>query len=197
MRKGAAGCSDFCADRRRTVLQECERLIWRVRESGEITCHFCRTAVAASVLSPGRMGEPVRKHQDLIAWQLCNSLRALVLRYTRTGPASTDYDYRRQLRKAARSACYNTSEGFYRYNHGEFGHHLNIARASLGEALDQIDEGLEQKYFTPEQNTDMRRICIRAMKAITALRRSWAGRAAPRPKTSASGVAKTPKDAKR
>src|SRR5687767_10713784 len=86
------------------------------------------------------MKSPVRKHEQLIAWQLCSQLRRLVLRYTRTGPAATDFDYRRQLRRAVRSACYNTSEGFYRYGHGEFGHSLNIARGSLGEALDQIND---------------------------------------------------------
>ena len=121
--------------------------------------------------------KPVRKHESLIAWQLCSQLRRLVLRYTRSGPASKDYDYRGQLRRAARSACYNTSEGFYRYKHGEFGHLLNVARGSLGEALDQIDEGGENKYFTKEQQTEMRRMCIRAMKANVALRASWVSEA--------------------
>ena len=119
------------------------------------------------------MKKPVRRHEQLIAWQLCSQLRRLVLRYTRHGPAATDFDYRRQLRKAARSACYNTSEGFYRYGHGEFGNLLNIAYASLGEALDQIDEGLEEKYFDKEQHLEMRRICLRAKKANLALRNSW------------------------
>lgn len=90
--------------------------------------------------------KPVRRHEDLIAWQLCSRLRRLVLRYIRSGPAAKDFDYRIQLRKAARSACYNTSEGFYRYRHGQFGNQLAIARASLGEGLDQLDEGLENGY---------------------------------------------------
>jgi four helix bundle protein len=125
------------------------------------------------------MGEPVRRHEDLIAWQLCARLRRLVLTRLRSGPAAKDFDYRTQLRKAARSACYNTSEGFYRYQHGQFGHHLRIARGSLGETLDQIDEGLEQGYFTEEQHLEMRRICLRAMKANGALQRSWGNREAP------------------
>jgi four helix bundle protein len=125
------------------------------------------------------MKAPVRKHEDLIAWQLCRRLRELVLAHTRLGAVAQDCDYRHQLRKAARSACYNTSEGFYRYQHGEFGHLLNIARGSLGEVLDQIDEGLEQHYFTPEDHLEMRRICLRAMKANVALRKSWKTRTAP------------------
>ena len=125
------------------------------------------------------MGKPVRRHEDLIAWQLCSRLRRLVLTNIRNGPAAKDYDYRSQLRRAARSACYNTSEGFYRYRHGQFGNHLNIARASLGEALDQIDEGLENKYFTEEQHLEMRRTCLRAVKCNAALQRSWKGQEAP------------------
>lgn len=129
------------------------------------------------MLASDSVKKPVRKHEDLIAWQLCHRLRGLVLRYTRSGAVAKDFDFRRQLRRAARSACYNTSEGFYRYGHGEFGNLLNIARGSLGEALDQIDDGAESNYFTPEQHTEMRRICIRAMKANIALRKSWRGEA--------------------
>jgi four helix bundle protein len=129
--------------------------------------------------SSASVGQPVRKHEDLIAWQLCSQLRRLVLRYTRTGVVAKDFDFCRQLRKSARSACYNTSEGFYRYGHGEFGQLLNIARASLGEALDQIDDGGGCRYFTRNQQTEMRRICIRAMKANIALRRSWGDSEAP------------------
>ena len=135
--------------------------------------------MAFGVLDLRDMKEPVRRHESLIAWQLCSRLRRLVLGNVRSGPAAKDFDYRLQLRKAVRSACYNTSEGFYRYHHGQFGHQLNIARASLGEALDQIDEGLEHHYFTGEQHLEMKRICLRAVKANAALRRSWGDREAP------------------
>ena len=124
-------------------------------------------ANAVLVMSVMDKKPPVRKHGDLIAWQLCHELRRRVLRYTRTGPAAREFDYRRQLRKAARSACYNTSEGFYRYKHGEFGNMLNIAHGSLGEVLDQINEGLENKYFTEEQHTEMKRFCLRALKHLS------------------------------
>lgn len=121
----------------------------------------------------------VRQHTELIAWQLCNRLRALVLNYTRSGPAAREYDYRRQLRRAARSACYLTSEGFYRYGHGEFGNFLNLAHGSLGEVLDQLDDGRDHGYFSEAQHTEMKRICLRAMKATVALRKSWSNKPAP------------------
>lgn len=135
------------------------------------------------------MTAPARKHTDLIAWQLCHRLRALVLANTRTGPAAKEYDYRRQLRKSARSACYNTSEGFYRFRHGDFGNLLVIAYGSLGEALDQIDEGLQEKYFTADQHLAMKRICIRAMKCNFRLRQSWKRGQQPRGGSESEGAA--------
>lgn len=106
-------------------------------------------------------------------WQRCSDLRRMVLTHVRSGPAAHDCDYRRQLRRSARSACYLTSEGFYRYGHAEFAKFLNWARGSLGEALDQIDEGHEHNYFTDRQHLEMKRMCLRAMKANLALKKSW------------------------
>jgi four helix bundle protein len=127
----------------------------------------------------GGMPEPVTKHTELIAWQLCSRLRALVLEHTRRGEVSREYDYRRQLRRAVRSACYLTSEGFYRYRRKEMSCYIDWAKASLGEALDQLDEGLEQRYFTPEVHLAMRRMCLRAIKCNRALKRSWGKTLAP------------------
>jgi four helix bundle protein len=104
------------------------------------------------------MPKSARRHEDLIAWQLCSELRRLVLQATRRGPVAREYDYRRQLRTSARSACYLTSEGFYRYEHGEFGNFLNLAHGSLGETLDQINQGLDEQYFSSEQHLAMKRV---------------------------------------
>jgi four helix bundle protein len=123
--------------------------------------------------------EPVTKHTQLIAWQLCRDLRRLVLKHTRRGQVAREYDYRSQLRRAARSACYLTSEGFYRYRRREFSNYLDWARASLGEVLDQLDEGAEEQYFTPEDSLAMRRLCLRAIKCNRALKHSWGNRPAP------------------
>lgn len=63
---------------------------------------------------------------------------------------------------------------------------MDWAKASLGEALDQLDEGLEQKYFTAAVHLEMRRICLRAIKCNRALKRSWGDTLAPgeeRPRT--------------
>jgi four helix bundle protein len=106
----------------------------------------------------------VKSHKDLICWQLCATLRTLGLTAIRKGRANGDWDFRSQMRRALRSACYQTSEGFYFFKHKPFAHYLDGAYASLGETLDQIDDGHERGYFSEEQQTEMRRLARRAMK---------------------------------
>ena len=106
----------------------------------------------------------VNSHKDLICWQLCAKLRTLGLTSIRRGRADGDWDFRGQMRRAMRSACYQTSEGFYLFRHRQFAHYLDGAYASLGETLDQIDDGHERGYFSEAQQTEMRRLARRAMK---------------------------------
>jgi len=106
-----------------------------------------------------------KSHKDLICWQLCAKLRTLGLTCIRSGGANGDWDFRGQMRRAMRSACYQTSEGFYFFKHKPFAHYLDGAYASLGETLDQIDDGHERGYFSEDQQVEMRRLARRAMKA--------------------------------
>jgi len=106
-----------------------------------------------------------RSHKELICWQLCAKLRSLGLTYIRKGRANGDWDFRSQMRRAMRSACYQTSEGFYLFKHKPFAHFLDGAYAALGEVLDQIDDGHEHGYFSEDQQTEMRRLGRRGMKA--------------------------------
>ena len=112
-----------------------------------------------------------RNHKELLAWQLCAELRKLVLAYTRTGPAATDFRFRDQIRAAARSACYVTSEGFYRKRDGDFLNFLVFAVGSIGEVADQVNEGLDSEYFTAEQHAAMMTFVKRAFGANRGLRR--------------------------
>jgi four helix bundle protein len=105
-----------------------------------------------------------KNHQELICWQLCAKLRSMGLTYIRKGRANGDWDFRSQMRRALRSNCYQTSEGFYAFRHKPFAHYLDGAYASLGETLDQIDDGREAGYFAEDQQIDMRRMARRAMK---------------------------------
>jgi four helix bundle protein len=110
-------------------------------------------------------------HQELIAWQLCAQLRRLVLKYTRHPKVREDRDFCYQIRKAARSACYCTSEGFYRKRDGDFLNFLVWARGSIGEVSDQIGDGHEDGHFSDEQRDEMITFVKRACGANGGLRR--------------------------
>lgn len=117
-----------------------------------------------------------RNHGELIAWQLCAHLRRLIWDATRDGPGRQDRRYCDQIRAAARSACYLTSEGFYRTREGDFLNCLVMAHASLVEADDQLDQGLEKEYFTTIAHATMKEAVARAGSANRKLRVSLRSR---------------------
>ena len=113
-----------------------------------------------------------RNHGELVAWQLCAHLRRLVWDATREGPAKGDRKYCDQIRSAARTACYLTSEGFYRTREGDFLNCLVMAHASLVETDDYLDQGVEKHYIAPVAHGTMKEAVARAMNANRRLRDS-------------------------
>ena len=81
---------------------------------------------------------PVRRFEDLIAWQKARALTREVYRVTRSGPLAHDYDLTRQLRRASISVMANIAEGFERSRRAELLQFLSIANASSGELLSHL-----------------------------------------------------------
>ena len=105
-------------------------------------------------------------HEDLVCWQLADSLRQVIIDETADGkPAARDVRFTTNLRDAIGSACRNQSEGFYKFRHREMRPFFNTARGSLGEVKDGIREGGQRKYFSPERTAEMTTLCDRAMRA--------------------------------
>jgi four helix bundle protein len=111
----------------------------------------------------------VKKLEDLVAWQLAWELKQRVYAFTETGPASRDFKFCDDVRRAARSAPFNTSEGFYRYLPPEFRRFLRFARGSLGEVKDQLRHAREEKYLNESEFNDLLRLTKRAIGANTKL----------------------------
>ena len=88
-------------------------------------------------------------HRDLQAWKLADAVRRSVIILVRKPKVRADFDFCSQAQRSARSACRNICEGFYRFGHPEFAHFVNIARASLGELLDTVDDARLEGYLTP------------------------------------------------
>jgi four helix bundle protein len=113
-----------------------------------------------------------KNHRELIAWQLANELRLHVIRNTGTGEIGADLRFREQMRDAVSSACRNTCEGFYKYRRPEFKRYLNIARGSLGELLDIIEDGHQREYYSDATAKQMSDLGGRAMIANLRLMQS-------------------------
>ena len=111
-----------------------------------------------------------RNHGELVAWQLCAHVRRLVWDATREGRAKEDRRYCDQIRAAARSACYLTSEGFYRTREGDFLNCLVTARTSLGEVEEHLERGFEKQYFAALDYTALKEALARACGANRRLR---------------------------
>jgi four helix bundle protein len=105
------------------------------------------------------------RFEDLVVWQLAVALRRLVYRMTRSGPVTTDFRFRNQIRDSASSAPRNISEGFKRFDPPEFAHFMKIALSSLAETQTSLLHGREEKYFSDDQFTDAWRVACRALKA--------------------------------
>jgi len=76
---------------------------------------------------------------------------------------------RTQLRKAANSACSNGGEGFSRYRPREFSHFLNVAKASLTEIIEHMDDVLALELASETEAAEICSYCRRARGAATGL----------------------------
>ena len=111
----------------------------------------------------------VRRYEDLHAWQLSVKLRDAVFAMTEKGKAAKDFKFRIQIRDASSSPARNIAEGFGRYTPKAFASFLRIARASLQETRNLLQEGESKKYFSPEEVNRLLRLQARAAKAAVRL----------------------------
>ncbi len=109
---------------------------------------------------------PIKSHRDLLVWQLANELRKQILEFTATGPAVRDFKFCSQIRDAISSVCRNTSEGFYRFRHRQFAQFLDVARGSLGETQDALEDALTRKYVDQNRFDGMWVLSKRTMVAL-------------------------------
>lgn len=111
----------------------------------------------------------VSKFEDLIAWQLSAELRDRILNLTEDGPAARDVDFKGDIRRSARSAPSNLSEGFGAFYPREFARFGRIARRSIIETRNHLLDAREQKYFSEEDLRKLIHLTFRAQKATTGL----------------------------
>ena len=89
-------------------------------------------------------------HNELFAWKLSAQLRDAIVAQTVSGPVARDFEFRDQIRDSAASAPRNLSEGFYRFNPKEFAYFTSVARSSLGETKNHLEDGRKRGLFRRE-----------------------------------------------
>ena len=111
----------------------------------------------------------VRRYKDLVAWQLSNDLKQKVYALIDRSAAQGDRKFCDQIKDAAASAPRNLAEGFACYRHTEFARYTRIAKASLVETQNHLDDGVDRKHWVPEDRKELCAIADRAIGACVRL----------------------------
>lgn len=111
----------------------------------------------------------VRRHQDLVAWQLCTELDARIFEATANGPGAKDFEWLDQIRASSGSAAPNIAEGFGRFGPREFARYLRIALASLKETSTHLVIGKGRGYLADPAHAQLAALCGAATDITTRL----------------------------
>ena len=108
---------------------------------------------------------------ELHCWQLARELKLRLYELSDSGPVKRDFRFREELRDVAASAPHNIAEGFGRRTNREFAHFLDIARGSLMECQDHLQDAVDRRYLASEEFSALNALAKRAAGAVAGLQR--------------------------
>jgi len=111
----------------------------------------------------------VRTFRDLRAWQAARQFKVAVYRLTDAGSLSKDDRLRSQIREAAASAASHISEGFGRFDPADFARFVKMARASLIECQNHLDDAVDRGHITEADRKEHDDMAQDALKEIGGL----------------------------
>jgi len=97
----------------------------------------------------------IERFEDLIAWQKARILTKEIYLMALEGRFARDFDFSRQIRRAALSVPSNIAEGFERGNRNEFHQFLSIAKSSCAEVRSDLYVALDIGYLDESTATSM------------------------------------------
>lgn len=115
---------------------------------------------------------PIRRFEELLAWQKARELTKLVYQTTQEGPFMRDLGLSSQIQRAAVSVMSNIAEGFERGSQAEFYRFLTIAKASCAEVRSQLYIALDIGYLQPAQFEQLQKKADEVARVVSALRLS-------------------------
>ena len=110
-------------------------------------------------------------YEELICWQLADELKTRIYRVAERPQLRADRRLRDQIREAAASATSNIAEGFGRYSNAKFLHLLDVARASLNECQDRVNDARKRGYVDERECYELVVLSKRAAGATAGLQR--------------------------
>ena len=93
----------------------------------------------------------INSFEDIKAFQKAREFNKEIYIITNTETFKTDFDLKRQIRRASVSVISNIAEGFERQTKKEFIQFLFIAKGSAGEVRAQLYIAKDLDYITNEQ----------------------------------------------
>jgi four helix bundle protein len=110
-----------------------------------------------------------RTYRDLTVWQLSSELRDEIVALTAGQPWVEDRRFRDQVRDAAAAVPANIAEGFGRYTHPDFARFAVIARSSLNETMNHLDDAFARGYIGVADLDRLRMKGDRTMRSLVTL----------------------------
>jgi len=115
------------------------------------------------------MSKFAERFEDLRIWQ---QARLVANEVYESLVNCRDYAFRDQMQRAAVSSMNNIAEGFERRTAKDFGHFLDIAKASAGEVRGMLYLAEDRKFLSAEVATDLRENARGLSAGIAAFRRT-------------------------
>ena len=151
------------------------RVLCRVLGAG--CCAGCRVLCGVQGDVPGARGMRVatasrmgaKRYQDLAAWQLSDELKKKVYALVDGSGAREDRRFCDQIKDSAASAPRNLAEGFACYRHPEFARYVRIAKSSLTETHNHLGDGVDRRYWKPQEARSLQDLADRAIGASVRL----------------------------
>jgi four helix bundle protein len=91
-----------------------------------------------------------RTFRELRSWQVARAFKRAVYGLTESGSLSRDDRLQFQLREAAASAVSHISEGFGRFDPADFARFVKMARASVIECQNHLEDAVDRGHITDE-----------------------------------------------
>ena len=139
--------------------------------AGERLAPYLAVIQSGNTCAPQGGVPGVRHFRELVCWQLACDLKVAIYRFVERPEVRRDFRFYSQVRDAAASPPRNIAEGFGRRTHADFARFLDIARASLSECQNHLQDAVDRGYLSTDDFTTLNSLAERTCGAVAGLQR--------------------------